>query len=879
MTLVWLDRLRQYLRASMRRSLIPFNDAVLIAVRTILVVCCLDGRVLAQESTTETDAEAVRLSENAAVADIDRSDEISPSTLSFAFEGTPWRDVVKWLADSAGLALHIGDIPTGSFTYNDAGDFTPQQAIERVNLFLLPEGFALVRSGQLLSLINLTDRRSALQLDAIAKLVPLEQLEELEPHDVVKAMFPLGELKAEDAVEELAALNLMVQPAVFPKTNQLLITETVAKLRAARQVLSAFEPKTLDNGTVVKGFHLKYVDAEDVLSVARPHLGLATGETIGIDVSISADVFGKNIYVTGIEDKVKLIEGLIESVDIPENGPNAGSEGAVLATYPVEGGNLDTVYDVLVTLLSTRGEDVRLSSDEDAEAIVAFASPAIQKEIEQTISELKAAGKAFEVIPLRNVDPYFAISLIEQMLDLPDELLDDPDTIDPDAPKIDADAGNRRLFVRAKPSEIEEIKKIVAGLEDGSVGAANGNAVSRDEDLRIVPLTGERAERALKTAARFWRADNPVIYYPLPVERDGTVKERVLSGDDSSPRPKSVSRLESPNALFLTDNLTSQADAIRCQLTGRGLLLQCDDVVALDRFEEHLTAISGPVGTTAAPPVVYYLKYTRPEEALKMLAELFDGGEAAKDGEAGSLVNAYVDSGSYYYSLIRSRDGTLSMVNGTITVVADTRLNRLIVQGTTEDIAKIEGYLKIIDKDQSLTRVETYGTSHVIELVHAAAGDVAQAIREAYATRVEGGTGAVAGQGGGGGRQPSGRPQQGGNEEEGNEKGKNNKKNNGESSGQQQQGGGSAGIAKNLEPKMTIAVHEPSNSLIVTCTESLFKEVETLALLIDERSRQTVNVIRVPSGVQIDNLQRILDGNASTSTGRRGEKSKSKSDG
>ena len=62
----------------------------------------------------------------------------------------------------------------------------------------------------------------------------------------------------------------------------------------------------------------KHVTAEDVLIVARPHLGLATGEMIGIDVSISADVLGKNIFVTGLEDKVKLLEGLVKAVDQPE---------------------------------------------------------------------------------------------------------------------------------------------------------------------------------------------------------------------------------------------------------------------------------------------------------------------------------------------------------------------------------------------------------------------------------------------------------------------------------------------------------------------------------------------------------------------------------
>ena len=98
--------------------------------------------------------------------------------------------------------------------------------------------------------------------------------------------------------------------------------------------------------------------------------------------------------------------------------------------------------------------------DEDANTIVALAPESVQKEIEGTVSQLQATEAEFAVIPLKTVDPYFVISLLDEMLDLPDSL-DDPETIDPDAPKIDADPGSMRLFVRAKKAQLEQIKKIV----------------------------------------------------------------------------------------------------------------------------------------------------------------------------------------------------------------------------------------------------------------------------------------------------------------------------------------------------------------------------------------------------------------------------------
>ena len=79
---------------------------------------------------------------------------------------------------------------------------------------------------------------------------------------------------------------------------------------------------------------------------------------IGIDVSLSADLQGKNIFVTGIEDKVKLIEGLITAIDQPKKSLTSSDGEAVLQTHSVEGGNVQIVYDVLQTLAGRRNSTI-----------------------------------------------------------------------------------------------------------------------------------------------------------------------------------------------------------------------------------------------------------------------------------------------------------------------------------------------------------------------------------------------------------------------------------------------------------------------------------------------------------------------------------------
>ena len=65
---------------------------------------------------------------------------------------------------------------------------------------------------------------------------------------------------------------------------------------------------------------------------------------------------------------------------------------------------------------------------------------------------------------------------------------------------------------------------------------------------------------------------------------------------------------------------------------------------------------------------------------------------------------------------------------------------------------------------------------------------------------------------------------------------------------------------------MTLAVHEQSNSLIVTAPDQLFQEVEALVQTIDNRGEQTIEVV-TPSNSEVLEavLQEILTGQSSSS--------------
>ncbi len=255
---------------------------------------------------------------------------------------------------------------------------------------------------------------------------------------------------------------------------------------------------------------------------------------------------------------------------------------------------------------------------------------------------------------------------------------------------------------------------------------------------------------------------------------------------------------------------TSGSAPIRSQLVPQGILLQSDDVEALDQFEQQLLEVAEMSKRAPSPPVIYYLKYVSADDAVKMLADLIDGGRAIAETPGNTLIRGSSLSSTSSLllgSMTTKKDGITTVIAGTATIVSDARLNRLIVQGTTEDVAVIDEYMKIVDKGNSITSVETFGQSHVVELKYTKAKDVAEMLKQAFGNRIASSNSPQA-QNQRPGDASGGRPGGEGERRDGNE----------------------AAVqtvadkpTRGRVPEMTLAVHEPSNTLIVTAPDACLK--------------------------------------------------------
>lgn len=416
----------------------------------------------------------------------------NPAELIFNFSGTDWPDVLKWLADEAGLSLQVDRYPPGTVNFIDnSRSYDVSGAMDVVNKLLLDRGFALVRRGRLLLLIDLEAENAASLISEMAELVTPDQLDSRAASDIVRCVFSLGGLTGDAARNEIAQLiGPWGKLIVLDSAKQVVVTETVARLQAIRTLL---ENATMASSDVTE-IILKNRVADEMLEIARPLIGLEAGANFNDKVRIAVGIYGDRLYATGDEATRALLTRIIERADTPLAVPTAEgtAEQSVprLETYAVSAVAPSTVIDVLQTLLAGL-PDTRIATDPQAGGIIAYARPETHEMIRQTIDKLEGRGSSFEIIQLRRLEPSQALLTINKFFNV-------TEATKKDAPTVDGDPVTGRLWVRGTTEQIAMVKQLIEKLEGADTSGALGDRV------RVLPYTGRTAVETVEQVQNLW---------------------------------------------------------------------------------------------------------------------------------------------------------------------------------------------------------------------------------------------------------------------------------------------------------------------------------------------------------------------------------------
>ncbi|MEM6366600.1 MAG: hypothetical protein AAF745_19395, partial [Planctomycetota bacterium] len=161
--------------------------------------------------------------------------------LQFNFSGAAWGDVLQWFAEQADLSLQMDATPSGTVNFSDPSKrYTVAEGLDLLNRLLLDRGWAIVRRGRLLLLVDLEATNADKLISEMAELVTPDQFDERGNSDIVRAVFPLGGLEPERAREELGQIiGPWGRVSVLAGARQVIVTETVGKLKTINRVLEA----------------------------------------------------------------------------------------------------------------------------------------------------------------------------------------------------------------------------------------------------------------------------------------------------------------------------------------------------------------------------------------------------------------------------------------------------------------------------------------------------------------------------------------------------------------------------------------------------------------------------------------------------------------
>ncbi len=460
--------------------------------------------------------------------------------LKFGFRYAPWMDVLKLFAESANLSLDLNSVPPGTFSYYDKKEYTPTEALDILNGYLLPKGFVLVRRDDFLVCISIDE-------EIAPNLVPVIGADELltrGKNELLTVVFPLEGVDVQLIAKEIEQVKGPQGKVVgMQTTNSLLVTDIGTNLRRIQTLLSG-ATRGGPNDLVFKPYTMKYLNAADAESVLRGLLGLqATVTNVsaggGFDyrrdprsqpqpaapnslrttgksnAQLTSDPRTNSLLVTATATDHTLIEQALKTIDVEaEGGDSVGSTKPFLRVYKVTSAEPREVTKTLDALMP----GVVVNEDTSIRSISVFANEKQHAEVDSLIRQLDGGGGSEQVavIALNKMDASLAVTTLQSMF------LRDGNA----APTIQADMIGRQVMVRGTADQLLQVKTLLTQLGEDGTGRPKGSEAGL---FRRYPIGGRDPEELLPLIERMWGTASP---NPIRIVTPG---QRGQSGGSSGP--------------------------------------------------------------------------------------------------------------------------------------------------------------------------------------------------------------------------------------------------------------------------------------------------------------------------------------------------------
>ncbi|MEX2315783.1 MAG: secretin N-terminal domain-containing protein, partial [Pirellulales bacterium] len=611
--------------------------------------------------------------------------QADPRRLSFEFANTPWKPVLEWYAKEVGLSLTMDAPPPGTFNFTDTGRrYTATEALDVINRVLYStKGWLVVKHDKMLIAIDTEANEIA------PALVPDASLDELDTRgdfDLVRVIFPVWNMTADDAAKQVQLLLGPRMKAVsLPQSRQVQVTELVHKLRMIRAVIDAGNQPGPGG---FRPFVLKYISVDSAMPTIRQALGIASGADVTPDgtptsppsARITRSALPNTLLFQGNADGAARLEQILRLIDIPANGIGMARQ---TVSYTLNAVDPKKAMDVLNKMFEGN-PSVALVEDASAGTLTAVAPLAAQESIRATIEMLQKDARQVEVIQLTRLNPVDAKSIITSTFGGAGT----PEAPNPNAVSVEFDANQRLLVVRGTKAQVEQVHKLLEKLGENS--QADVASIAASDRIRILPYSQAAAMTALNQIRRIMPSmgDRIQLVSPprgIPILRpSGTFDPSLMAppagagGRSSEPTPSIFERIEGRGTTpakgisaptdretrsvedspfrFVTQQVAvddktqtsanpapapvapkpapapSKAAPVLAVPGPNGLVVVSDDLKALDELERLLALVAPSTTSTERELGVNYLQYASAEAAAAILSSFYGGNAAGARG-------------------------------------------------------------------------------------------------------------------------------------------------------------------------------------------------------------------------------------------------------
>lgn len=498
--------------------------------------------------------------------------------LSFNFDNAPWSDVLKLFADAAGLTLNIRDLPPGAFTYYDDQRYTPTEALDLMNRYLLQEGYILVRHDQFLTVFNV---ENSIPPNLIETVEP-EELPRRGGTELVRVVLPVGDRGASRTAEEIRDL-LGPQGSVIPldSAGSVVVTDLVDNLIRVQSLLAP-PPQAAPGDLTFRSFPLRHVHAAEVADTVRELFGqqkgiqnvadareqaraaqqrnvrgdrgrndrgrndrgnfnrfdprellrqALAGDGRGAGVALAAS--GKaatiavnertnSVLVTATAADMKIVEQVVQAIDVAPDERGMAFQavrleaGPRLEAYVVRHGDTDRVAETIKAL----HPGTVVNHDDRSDRIHVWATPEKHRQIAAQIRQLDGGTEeSLTLIPLNGISAHSAMETLRSLWEADAA----------DAPAVRTDAAGRNLVVRGRPAQVLQIQSLVRQMEEAAAGDSYAEGGSR-----IVPGADPSAAPAIEQML--------LEMFPQIVIEEGGAAAQAARQPDVTPRRDRMAR-------------------------------------------------------------------------------------------------------------------------------------------------------------------------------------------------------------------------------------------------------------------------------------------------------------------------------------------------